>query len=35
VDEYLVKPFDPPKFAETIERALGRDPMPEPARRSS
>jgi signal transduction histidine kinase/DNA-binding response OmpR family regulator len=30
VDEYLVKPFDPPKLAETIERALGH--APEPAR---
>jgi signal transduction histidine kinase/DNA-binding response OmpR family regulator len=31
IDEYLVKPFDPPQFAETIERALGRRPSP-PAR---
>jgi signal transduction histidine kinase/CheY-like chemotaxis protein len=35
VDEYLVKPFDPPKFAETIERALGARTPPEPARRTS
>ena len=35
VDEYLVKPFDPPKFAETIERALGARTPSEPARRLS
>jgi signal transduction histidine kinase/CheY-like chemotaxis protein len=35
VDEYLVKPFDPPKLAETIERALGHAPLAEPARRLS
>ena len=33
VDEYLVKPFDPPRLAETIERALGHAPAP--ARRLS
>ena len=27
VDAYLVKPFDPPKLAETIERALGDRPQ--------
>ncbi len=32
VDEYLVKPFDPPKLAEAIERALA---GPEPQRRLS
>jgi signal transduction histidine kinase/CheY-like chemotaxis protein len=32
VDEYLVKPFDPPKLAETIERALGAAAPAEPAR---
>ena len=35
VDEYLVKPFDPPKFAETVERALGRRAGLELARRTS
>ena len=33
VDEYLTKPFDPPRLAETIERALR--PPTEPARRLS
>jgi CheY-like chemotaxis protein len=28
VDEYLVKPFDPPRLAETIERALGKPAEP-------
>ena len=32
VDEYLVKPFDPPKLAEAIERALGHAPEVEPTR---
>jgi CheY-like chemotaxis protein len=35
VDEYLVKPFDPPKLAEAIERALGLRPNSAPARRLS
>ena len=35
VDEYLVKPFDPPKLAEAIERALGRRAQPQAARRLS
>ncbi len=34
-DEYLVKPFDPPKLAEAIERALGRRAQPQAARRLS
>jgi signal transduction histidine kinase/CheY-like chemotaxis protein len=34
VDEYLVKPFDPPQLAEAIERALAANPSP-PARRLS
>ena len=33
VDEYLTKPFDPPRLAETIERAMR--PAQEPARRLS
>ena len=35
VDEYLVKPFDPPKRAEAIERALAARARPEAARRLS
>jgi two-component system, NarL family, sensor histidine kinase BarA len=35
VDEYLVKPFDPPKLAEAIERALAARARPEAARRLS
>ncbi len=35
VDEYLVKPFDPPKLAEAIERAMGARPIAAPARRLS
>jgi len=35
VDEYLVKPFDPPKLAEAIERALARRVGPKAARRLS
>jgi signal transduction histidine kinase/CheY-like chemotaxis protein len=34
VDEYLVKPFDPPQLAEAIERALAANASP-PARRLS
>jgi CheY-like chemotaxis protein len=34
VDEYLVKPFDPPQLAEAIERALAANATP-PARRLS
>ena len=34
-DEYLVKPFDPPKLAEAIERALTARARPETVRRSS
>jgi signal transduction histidine kinase/CheY-like chemotaxis protein len=34
-DEYLVKPFDPPRLAEAIERALGRRARPEAVRRLS
>ena len=34
VDEYLVKPFDPPRLAEAIERALAAH-APPPVRRSS
>jgi CheY-like chemotaxis protein len=35
VDEYLVKPFDPPKLAEAIERALAARAKPEALRRLS
>ena len=35
VDEYLVKPFDPPKLAEAIERALAQRARPEAVRRLS